>query len=160
MGHVRSIIGEFANSHIGSFMMSRILAIDYGLKRTGLAVTDPLRIIASALDTVETDKVLEYLKDYVAREVVEGFVVGMPMGLDNTPTDATPLVRGFIARLKKQLPAQWVETVDERFTSRMAQQTMLASGKGRNARREKGGLDRISATIILQGWLDRQGAGA
>jgi putative Holliday junction resolvase len=137
--------------------MPRVIAIDYGLKRTGLAVTDPLRIIASALATVGTQGLVKYLQDYVTREQVEGFVVGMPMNLDNTPTDATAAVRAFVADLKKRFPAQWVETVDERFTSRMAQRTMLDSGKGRMARREKGALDRISATIILQGWLERQG---
>lgn len=134
----------------------RVLAIDFGLKRTGLAVTDPARIIASALDTVETKQVMAWLKDYLAREQVEGFVVGLPVNLDTTATDATPHVRAFVADLKKRFPAQWVETVDERLTSRMAQQTLLASGVGRQARRDKGALDRISATIILQGWLEQR----
>ncbi len=134
--------------------MPRIIAIDYGLKRTGLAVTDTLRIIASALDTVETKGLVKYLQAYVAREQVDGFVVGLPMDLANNPTDATAAVRAFVTDLKKRFPAQWVETVDERFTSRMAQRTMLDSGKGRMARRERGALDRISATIILQSWLN------
>lgn len=134
--------------------MPRIIAIDYGLKRTGLAVTDTLRIIASALDTVETKDLVKYLQAYVASEQVDGFVVGLPMDLANKPTDATAAVRAFVTDLKKRFPAQWVETVDERFTSRMAQRTMLDSGKGRMARREKGALDRISATIILQSWLN------
>lgn len=137
--------------------MPRVLAIDHGLKRTGLAVTDPLRIIATALDTVATAGLMDYLKAYVVKEAVDGFVVGMPTGLDGRPTDATPHVIGFIERLKKAFPEQWVETMDERFTSRMAQQTMLASGIGRLARRDKGAVDRISATIILQGWMERQG---
>jgi putative Holliday junction resolvase len=134
--------------------MPRVIAIDHGLKRTGLAVTDPLRIIATALDTVPTSELLAYLKQYLAREAVDGFVVGLPMHLDGKPTDATPHVQQFITRLKGTFPAQWIETVDERFTSRMAQQVLLQSGKGRMARREKGQLDRISATIILQGWME------
>jgi putative Holliday junction resolvase len=137
--------------------MPRIIAIDHGLKRTGLAVTDPLRIIATALDTVPTQELMDYLKAYLAREEVDGFVVGLPMGLDGRPTDATPHVQGFIVRLKKAFPGKRVETMDERFTSTMAKETMLASGIGRKARRDKGTVDRISATIILQGWLERQG---
>jgi putative Holliday junction resolvase len=133
--------------------MPRVIAIDHGLKRTGLAVTDPLRIIATALDTVPTIELFGYLKAYVAREQVDGFVVGLPVHLDGRPTDATAAVMEFIGHLRKAFPAHWVETMDERFTSRMAQQTLMASGKGRMARREKGQLDRISATIILQGWL-------
>lgn len=134
--------------------MPRVIAIDHGLKRTGLAVTDPLRIIATALDTVPTPELFTFLKAYVAREQVDGFVVGLPKNLDGRPTDATPHVQEFIAHLRRAFPTQWVETLDERFTSRMAQQTLLASGKGRMARRDKGQLDRISATILLQGWLE------
>ncbi len=134
----------------------RVLAIDYGLKRTGLAATDPARIIASALETVETKQVMAWLKDYVAREEVEGFVVGLPVNLNGSATDATPHVQGFVAELKDRFRAQWVETVDERLTSRMARQTLLASGVGKRARRDKGTLDRISATIILQGWLEQR----
>lgn len=134
--------------------MPRVIAIDHGLKRTGLAVTDPLRIIATALDTVPTPELFTFLKAYVAREQVDGFVVGLPKNLDGRPTDATPHVQEFIGHLRRAFPTQWVETLDERFTSRMAQQTLLASGKGRMARRDKGQLDRISATILLQGWLE------
>ena len=134
----------------------RIIAIDHGARRCGLAVTDPARIIASALATVETPRLLDYLAEYLRREQVEGFVVGVPVNLDGKPTDATPLVERFIADLKRRFPAQWVQRVDERFTSRMAGHTLQQSGKGRMARRDKGTLDRISATIMLQGWL--QGA--
>jgi putative Holliday junction resolvase len=134
----------------------RIIAIDHGARRCGVAVTDPARIIASALATVETPRLLEYLAEYLRREPVEGFVVGLPVNLDGTATDATPLVERFIQDLKRRFPAQWVERVDERFTSRMAGHTLQQSGKGRMARRDKGALDRISATILLQGWLDRQ----
>lgn len=136
--------------------MTRVLAIDHGLKRTGLAVTDPARIIASALDTVATPEVFAYLARYLKAEKVEGFVVGLPVDLKGSDTDATPHVRAFIAELKKRFPAQWVETTDERLTSRMAGRTLLQSGVGRQARRDKGVLDRISATIILQGWLEQR----
>lgn len=137
--------------------MPRVLAIDFGLKRTGLAVTDPLRIIATALDTVDPKELMSYLKAYVAKEVVDGFVVGLPVHLDGKPTDITANVHALVEALKKNFPTLWVETVDERFTSRMAQDTLNASGKGRMARREKGQLDRISATIILQGWMAQKG---
>ena len=136
--------------------MPRVLAIDFGLKRTGLAVTDPARIIASALETVATKDVLAWLTKYMEREQVEGIVVGLPVNLNGSDTDATPHVRAFIADLGKRVPGHWVETVDERLTSRMAQQTLLASGIGKQARRDKGTLDRISATIILQGWLEQR----
>ena len=137
--------------------MGRVLAIDHGGKRTGLAVTDPLRIIASALDTVPTAEVLAYLNAYLAREEVDGFVVGLPMGLDGRPTDATAGVEAFLKQLRKAFPGKWVETVDERFTSSLAKQAVLQSGIGRKARRDKAQLDRISATIMLQDWLTRKG---
>ena len=136
--------------------MGRVLAIDHGRKRTGLAVTDPLRIIASALDTVPTADVISYLKAYLAREEVDGFVVGLPMGLDGRPTDATAGVEAFLKQLRKAFPGKWIETVDERFTSSLAKQAVLQSGIGRMARRDKAQLDRISATIILQDWLSRK----
>ena len=136
----------------------RILAIDFGLKRTGLAVTDPARIIASALDTVPSAELMDYLKRYVAKEAVEGFVVGMPCNLDGTPTDITANVRLFVDALRRQFPRQWVEAVDERFTSVLAQRTMLQAGLGKKARRDKGTVDRISAVLILQGWMGGRGA--
>ncbi len=139
--------------------MSRVIAIDFGLKRTGLAVTDPLRIIATALDTVPSEALLDYLRAYVTKETVDGFVVGLPMHLDGTPAEIAPNVQALIEVLKKTFPALWVETADERFTSRMALETLMQSGKGRMARREKGQLDRISATILLQGWLGKAASG-
>ncbi|MBK6832200.1 MAG: Holliday junction resolvase RuvX [Flavobacteriales bacterium] len=135
--------------------MPRVIAIDFGLKRTGLAVTDPLRIIATALDTVESVKLMDYLKAYTAKVAVDGFVVGLPSNLDGSATYITANVHAFVQALRATFPDKFVETVDERFTSRMAQQTLMASGKGRMARREKGQLDRISATIILQGWMSK-----
>jgi putative Holliday junction resolvase len=134
--------------------MPRVIAIDFGLKRTGLAVTDPLRIIATALVTVPSEELLDHLRSYLAKEQVDGFVVGLPKHLDGKPMDIAANVHALVEVLQKTFPQCWVETVDERFTSSMAQQTLLTSGKGRMARREKGQLDRISATIILQGWLE------
>ncbi len=136
--------------------MPRVIAIDFGLKRTGLAVTDPLRIIATALETVESTKLMDYLKAYATTQKVDGFVVGLPTNLDGSATDITANVHAFVQVLRAAFPDKFVETVDERFTSRMAQQTLMASGKGRMARREKGQIDRISATIILQGWMERK----
>lgn len=135
--------------------MPRVIAIDFGLKRTGLAVTDPLRIIATALDTVESTKLMDYLKAYAAKEKVDGFVVGLPTNLDGSAADITANVHAFVQALRTVFPDKFVETVDERFTSRMAQQTLMASGKGRMARRDKGQVDRISATIILQSWMSK-----
>lgn len=135
--------------------MGRVIAIDFGMKRTGLAVTDPLRIIASALETVESKELMAFLGGYCAREGVDGFVVGLPVNLDGSDTDVTMNARALADALRKRFPACFVELADERFTSRMAQQALNASGKGRMARREKGQIDRISATIILQGWLSR-----
>lgn len=134
----------------------RILAIDFGLKRTGLAVTDPARIIATALATVDSRELMDYLKRYTAKEAVEGFVVGLPCNLDGTPTDITASTRLFISELQRQFPKHWVETADERFTSVLAQRAMVLSGIGKMARRDKGAVDRISAVLILQGWMGRR----
>ncbi|MDQ3101460.1 MAG: Holliday junction resolvase RuvX [Bacteroidota bacterium] len=137
--------------------MSRIIAIDHGGKRSGIAVTDPLRIIATALDSVLTSELIGYLKDYLKREKVEGFVIGIPSNLDGSSTHGTQGVLAFIQEVNKNFPQQWIETIDERFTSKMAQQVLNESGKGRMARRAKGQLDRISATIILQSWMEGGG---
>ena len=138
--------------------MARVIGIDFGAKRTGLALTDPARIIASAWETVPSADVIEHLRKFMLKEkeAVDGFVVGLPVGLNGKATDATPLVHAFIAELKKAFPEQWVETADERFTSLLAKDTLLASGKGRAQRRDKSQLDRISAAIILQGWLQQR----
>ncbi|MEN7546684.1 Holliday junction resolvase RuvX [Rapidithrix thailandica] len=136
--------------------MGRIIAIDYGLKRVGMAVTDPLKIIASVLETVPTQEVTEYLKDYFGREEVEAIVLGMPVNLDGSDTDSTPHVKGFHKRLKKLFPEKPVHLVDERFTSKMAQDAMLRGGMKKKDRRVKGNVDKISATIILQSFLDQQ----
>lgn len=136
--------------------MARVIGIDHGAKRTGLATTDPLGIIASALETVHTDGLIERLHGLHGADPIEGFVVGLPMDLKGRPTDATQGVLDLIERLKRDFPGRWIETVDERFTSQLAQRTLLASGRGRHARRDKGQLDRISATILLQGWIDQR----
>ena len=134
--------------------MSRLLAIDYGAKRTGIAVTDPLQIIATALDTVRTHDLIDFLKKYSQTESIEAFIVGMPRRLDNTDTDNTPRVVSFVKALKKSFPDIPIHTHDERFTSSMALQSMIASGTKKSDRREKGNIDKISATIILQSYME------
>ncbi len=134
--------------------MSRILAIDYGVRRTGIAVTDSLQIIANGLTTVETKQLLPFLKDYVAREAVELFVVGLPKQTNGRDSDNLPRVRSFVGQLKKALPDIPVEWWDERYTSVMAHQAMQQSGIGRKARRNKALVDEISACIILQGYME------
>lgn len=134
--------------------MARLLAIDYGAKRTGLAVTDPLQLIASALETVPSHELLKYLKRYVEQEPVEAFIVGLPKRLDGTETDNTPRVRRFVGLLQNALPNIPVVWHDERFTSVMAMQTMLANGSTKKDRREKGNLDKVSAAIILQSYME------
>lgn len=133
--------------------MARVLAIDYGKKRTGLAVTDAMQIIATGLCTVETPQLITYLKNYFTQEAVEKVVIGMPKNLNNTDTDATKMVEGFIRVFKKEFPAMPIIELDERFTSKMAFNTMLQSGINKKARTNKALIDEISATILLQGYL-------
>ncbi len=135
--------------------MPRILAIDYGAKRTGLAVTDPLKIIASSLRTEPTETLLPFLKDYLSREEVETIVVGQPFRLDGRPSDIEQEILKFIDKLKKQHPAIPIERIDETYTSKIASQTLIASGVKKKKRRDKGLLDSISATLILQDYLER-----
>lgn len=134
--------------------MPRILAIDYGEKRTGLAVTDPLQIIANGLDTVSTPSLLAYLNDYFSHEQVETIVIGYPKTLGNQPAVVAAEVDKFIARLHELYPGVRIVKHDERFTSKLAFQTMIDSGIGRKARQNKGLIDKISATIILQSYLE------
>ena len=133
--------------------MGRVLAIDYGLKRTGLAVTDPLRIIATPLETVASHMLLSFLKTYTARETVDEFVIGMPRTLKNEDSAIAPDVRRFIVALKSEFPGKPVHEVDERFTSSMAQRAMIEGGMKKKSRQIKGNVDRISATLILQSFL-------
>jgi len=135
--------------------MARILAIDYGLKRTGLAVTDPLQIIAGALTTVETPQLFNFLKDYFKKEPVELIIIGDPRNLDDSDTHATPHVRKVIERLKKEFPAILVVPVDERYSSKMAKGAMIEMGMKKMQRRDKSMVDKIAATIILQEYMER-----
>jgi putative holliday junction resolvase len=135
--------------------MARILAIDYGLKRTGLAVTDPLQIIATGLTTVESPKLISFLKDYFKKEPVELILIGEPKNWDDTDTHATPLVRAIMLRLKKEFPLIPLLPVDERNTSKMASRAMIEMGMKKKQRRNKAMIDEIAATILLQEYLGR-----
>lgn len=134
--------------------MPRILAIDYGKKRTGLAVTDPMQIIANGLTTVPTAQLETFVKDYCSREAVERIILGLPTQTDGSPSENQPRVRQFAARLAKILPGIPVDFYDERFTSVLAHQAMLTGGLGRKRRQDKALVDEISATIILQSYME------
>ena len=134
--------------------MGRILSIDFGARRTGLAVTDPLKIIASALDTIDTHHLYEFLKKYVVEAQVEKIIIGYPLNLDDTPTHATALVEAAIKRLNKLFPQVPVEKVDERFSSRRASEAMFEMGMKKKDRRKKGNTDQIAATLLLQEYLN------
>lgn len=133
--------------------MGRILAIDYGTKRTGIAVTDELQIIASGLTTVATENLLEFLKDYIAKEKVELFVIGEPKQMNNQASESEIYIQDFIKKLTKTLPEIPIKRFDERFTSKMAFKTMIDSGLKKNQRKNKALIDEISATLILQSYL-------
>jgi len=133
--------------------MGRILAIDYGSKRTGIAVTDEMQIIASGLTSVSTKNLIEFLKSYTSSEKVDLIVIGLPKQMNNELSESEPLILKFIKILNNKLPNMPVERVDERFTSKMAFQTMIASGINKNKRKNKSLVDEISATIILQSYL-------
>lgn len=136
--------------------MDRIIGIDYGRKRAGVAVSDPLGIFASALDTVPAAKIIDYLKNYAENETITRFVVGYPMNLDNTPAEAASDVTVFLKNLSKAFPDIPVTLEDERFTSVLAHRAMIEGGMKKKDRRDKASADRISAVIILQGFLDRR----
>ena len=136
--------------------MDRIIGIDYGRKRVGVAVSDPLRIFASALETVPSAKIIDYLKRYAEKEPVERFVVGYPMNLDNKPAAAAADVDIFLKQLKKNFPSIPVSLEDERFTSVLAHRAMIDGGVRKMDRRDKAAVDKVSATLILQTWLDRE----
>ncbi len=136
--------------------MGRVLAIDFGKKRTGLAVSDELRIIASGLTTVNTEDLISYLKDYLSKELVELFLVGEPKQMNNMPSESEVLILPFIEKLAKEFPIIPIERIDERFTSKMAVRTMIDSGLKKKQRQNKSLLDEISATIILQTYLYRK----
>jgi putative Holliday junction resolvase len=133
--------------------MARILSIDYGLKRTGIAVTDPLQIIATGLTTLPSKDLMPFLKDYFSREPVELIIIGWPTNWDDSATHATPLVTNCIKGLEKNFPAIPVKKVDERYTSKMAKDAMLEMGMKKKDRRNKALVDEIAATIMLQEYL-------
>lgn len=135
--------------------MGRILCIDYGKKRTGIAVTDPLKIIANALTTVETKELFPFLKNYFQKEEVELVLVGEPKNLDDSDTHATPLVRQFIQKFKKDFSLIKIETVDERYTSKLASRAMVEMGMKKKDRQKKENIDQVAATMMLQEYLNR-----
>ncbi len=136
--------------------MARILAIDYGLKRTGLAVTDEMQIIASGLTTVASETALSFLQHYFTNENVEKVLIGQPMQMNYTPSESTDIIEAFVLKFQKLFPQMPVERVDERFTSKMAQKAMFASGLKKKQRQNKALVDEISATIMLQDFLLRK----
>ena len=136
--------------------MARILSIDYGLKRTGIAVTDPLKIIATGLTTIPSNTLITFLKDYFSKEDVELVIIGEPKNLDDSDTHATSLVKSMIKKLMKEFPAKRIRTVDERYTSKMASQAMIDMGMKKMQRRNKALIDEIAATIMLQEYLRSQ----
>lgn len=134
----------------------RLMAFDYGTKRIGIAVSDPLQIIATALDTVHPEKIWDFLKSYLQQEQVETFVVGKPLQTDGTDSESAQHVVGFVRKLQREYPGVSIVHVDERFTSKIASQTIAQSGMKKNKRKEKGLVDTISATLILQTYMDTQ----
>jgi len=135
--------------------LGRILAIDYGRKRTGLAVTDPLKMIANALKTIKTEDIWLFLDEYMAKQEVECIVAGYPKQMNNEPSEAVQYINPFLKKLEKKYPGIKIELMDERFTSKMAQQTMIDGGVKKMKRRDKALLDSISATIILQSYMEK-----
>ncbi|WP_073177024.1 Holliday junction resolvase RuvX [Flagellimonas flava] len=135
--------------------MARILALDFGKVRTGIAVTDELQLIASGLTTVETKDLLNFLKNYLEKESVERFVVGLPKQMNNTPSESEELIQPFLQKLGKAFPTVPIDRQDERFTSKMAMQSMVAGGMKKKKRQNKALIDEISATLILQAYLNR-----
>ena len=133
--------------------MARIICIDYGGKRTGIAVTDPFQIIATGLTTIETKNFIPFLKDYFSKEQVELIVIGMPTNWDDSDTHGTPLVEAAIKKIQKEFPSIPLKTVDERYTSKMAKDAMLEMGMKKKDRRDKKNVDLIAATIMLQEYL-------
>ncbi|AWH86788.1 Holliday junction resolvase RuvX [Flavobacterium album] len=134
----------------------RILAIDHGLKRTGIAVTDEMQMIASGLTTIESATAIDFLRNYFAKEKVERVLIGEPKQMNGQPSESAPIIEAFIVKFKEQFPDMPLEQVDERFTSKMAFQTMIDSGLKKKQRQNKALIDEISATILLQDYLSRK----
>jgi len=137
--------------------MPRILAIDYGLKRTGIAITDELQIIASGLTTIPSETAIAFLKDYFAKEKVATVLIGEPKQMNGEPSQSTEIIEAFVTKFTKAFPMMNIIRVDERFTSKMAFQTMIDSGLKKKQRQNKALIDEISATIMLQDFLTRKG---
>ncbi len=136
--------------------MGRVVALDYGSKRVGIEITDPLKIIATPLETVPTKEIINFLKGYDEREKIEEFVVGIPYDLKGNPTNATPLVKEFVIRLQQGFPGKQISLEDEKYTSKIAIAAMVAGGMKKKDRRKKENVDKISATIILQSYLEKR----
>lgn len=136
--------------------MARIMALDYGKKRTGIAVTDPLQMIASPLATIETAELYTYLNEYTDKEAVEKIIIGLPLNLDGTDTDATAAVRHNVRRLRNSFPSIIIEPVDEQFTSKAASRAMVEMGMKKKARQEKGNIDKMAAALMLQQYLEER----
>lgn len=136
--------------------MGRIIGIDYGKKRIGLAVTDPLQIFASPLDTVNPDSFFTFIEDYLKTEIIDAFVIGYPVQMNNKPSESVKQIDPFIKKLKRIFPGKPVYLADERFTSQMAMKTMIDGGVKKSGRRDKSLVDKISASIILQSYLDNR----
>ena len=134
--------------------MGRVLAIDYGEKRTGIAITDPLQIVASGLTTVDTNTLIDFLKNYCSEENVDLFVVGLPKQMNNQPSQSKSIIKPFLKKLKSNFPRISIIRIDERFTSKIALRTMIDLGLKKSQRRNKLLVDQISATLILQSYLD------
>jgi putative Holliday junction resolvase len=134
--------------------MGRIIGIDYGKKRVGLAVTDPLRIFASPLETVNVNDFDAYIDNYMKSEQVDEFVVGYPVQLNNKPSESVIVINPFIRKLRKRFPEKPVHLADERFTSKIAARAMIEGGLKRKKRQDKNIVDKVSAALILQSWLD------
>lgn len=139
--------------------MARLLALDYGTKRVGVAETDDLQIIASPLTTIHSSEILNFILNYKEKHDLEAVIIGEPKGLDSKDTHATKKVKEFVTHLKRKIPDLKIEMEDERFTSKMASQAMVMGGVKKNKRQEKGNLDKVSASIILQSFLDRRSNG-
>ncbi|EGJ71037.1 Holliday junction resolvase [Bacteroides coprosuis DSM 18011] len=136
--------------------MGRILAIDYGRKRTGIAVTDPMQIIANGLTTVRTHDLMDFLTDYTQKESVEKIIIGLPKQMDNTPSESMKYIEPFVRNFQKKFPDMPLEYVDERFTSVIAQRTIIEAGLKKKDRQNKALVDEVSATIILQTYLENK----
>ena len=133
----------------------RVLCLDYGKKRTGIAVTDAMRIIATSLGTVDTKDLVDFLKRYFKEESVSLVLIGYPLNIDDSPTHATPLVEGFIKAFKRLFPTMPIETIDERYSSKLASQAISGMGLKKKVRERKGIIDEVSAVMMLQEWMER-----